>query len=124
MGKDDKVVPEAQLEEELIDGKSAEGGADEADAAAAETIPPVSCCALLRFATCCDKFSITIGLILTCLNGATMPLWASTLGTFIHAGFMVRACAFACFTCPSRPTLFCFGSEIIVTLASCFHVEI
>ena len=101
-----KIVPESQLELESNEGKPAEEETDKAAADAAETIKAVSCCALLRFSTCCDKFSIIIGLILSCINGVTGPLWASTLGTFIHAGFMVRVCAFACFTCPSRPPYF------------------
>ena len=86
-----KVTPEPQPKE-MEDPTAEQSAVQEAEAAAEEgaaVVQPVSCCELLRFATCCDKFNILFGLTITCINSCSMPLFAITLGELIHAGFMV-----------------------------------
>merc|ERR1719181_1292545 len=83
-----KIAPEPSPEPQATLEKPADGEDDEAEAET-PALKPVSCCALLRFASCCDKFNFIIGLVFTSLNAVGMPAFALVLGEFIHTGFMV-----------------------------------
>ena len=81
------VVPDSAEVE-----KSAAAEAKEA-AEAGVNVETVSCFKLFRYTTCCEKVITVIGVILTTLNALLAPVFAITLGEFIHFGSVV------CVTC-------------------------
>ena len=86
-----QVVPaEEKISESNVEGEPS--AAEEAEKATdeAEAVKGVSCCALFRFANCCDMINFAVGFFFTCLSALAMPFFAIILGELIHMGFMVR----------------------------------